>query len=205
MQLREFWRRVFTPVRIVTLALVIIAVIVFFHLESKERGRFLWPGRTFEIPIDVLVAGGQVYTNTAIVRYNPIYGVVTLRQKIIRMAISNLPASYQTQLEYAAEKAAQFLVEENAKKRKIRAAELARQVFNQRSEAASLFGPVAPAPYAGFQFSFVNDQEGLASSEGAFTNAVRAIQANGLQNNFPWLIWMTAGMTTRPVQPWPGP
>ena len=200
MHLQEFWRRVgktartrswksfFTPSGIVAVTLVVLAAIVVVKTTTQGWRASPRAGSTYEIPLDLLAVGGKVYTNTTLLRYNPAYAVVVFYDGFVRMAISNLPAGYQTQFGYAPDKAAQFLAEQALGKKKRRATLLAQQLANQRSDANTIFGPVAPAPYAGFQFYTCNAEGGLDSTEGAFTNAINVIKANGLQQNFPWLI-----------------
>jgi hypothetical protein len=91
---------------------------------------------TNEIYVGVLEAGGTTYTNATIIRANPAYAIVTYQEGIVRVAMSNMPAVYQTKFGYSPEIAQQFLDVENQIQKERRAAVLAKQRAYQRSAAA---------------------------------------------------------------------
>src|ERR1700690_4150175 len=130
MHLREFWRRAFAAVPgqsgkslvswsgVNSATLVMVAAVIVFQLTAKSWRSSTRAGRAYEIPLDLLSIGGKVYTNTTIIFYNPAYAVVVFYDGLVRMAISNLPADFQTQFAYSPQIAAQFLAEEDLGKKK---------------------------------------------------------------------------------------
>ena len=88
------------------------------------------------VHFDVLVAGGRSYTNATIIRTTPAEAIVNFNQGIARVALSNLPVSYQEKFGYDPAEAARYLDGEKQLELKNRAAQAAALAAYQNAIAA---------------------------------------------------------------------